>query len=134
MTCFSAPVFSLFSNGRPLINGEKNYGLKQAINNSGPSVQEVKTLNDGQQRGMSLEDFAKFLDNLTNYSANKALNKIRKLGEEFPCIVSYLHEDNTLFEKIGIKLEELIVGTLSQKAQRFIAPFIRATWTNSDKS
>ena len=70
---------------------------------------------------------------LKNYSANKALNKIKKLGEKFPCIVLYLHEDNTLFEKIGIKLEELIVGTLSLKAQRFIAPFIRATMTNSDK-
>lgn len=133
MTCFSAPVFSLFSNGRPLINGEKNYGLKQAINNSGLPVQEVKTLNEGQ-RGKSLEDFAKFLDNLTNYSANKALNKIKKLGEKFPCIVLYLHEDNTLFEKIGIKLEELIVGTLSLKAQRFIVPFIRASRTESDKN
>tara|TARA_R110002074_G_scaffold256528_1_gene428984 strand:- start:213 stop:617 length:405 start_codon:yes stop_codon:yes gene_type:complete len=134
MTCFSAPVFPLFSNGRPLINGEKNYGLKRVINNSGPSVQEVKTLNKNQQRGMSLEDFAKFLENLTNYSANEALNKIKKLGEKIPCIVSFLHEDNTLFEKIGIKLEELIVGTLSQKVQWFIVPFIRASWTESDKN
>jgi len=128
MTCFSAPVSAPVSS---LFSGEGKDGFKQE---SGLPVQEVKTLNDGQQRGMSLEDFAKFLDNLKNYSANKALNKIKKLGEKIPCIVSFLHEDNTLFEKIGIKLEELIVGTLSQKAQRFIAPFIRATWTNSDKS
>lgn len=127
MTCFSAPVSAPVSS---LFSGEGKDGFKQE---SGLPVQEVKTLNEGQQRAMSLEDFAKFLDNLTNYSANKALNKIRKLGEEFPSIVSYLHEDNTLFEKIGIKLEELIGGTLSRKVQRFIVPFIRASRTESDK-